>query len=419
MSSIATRISSLHAGSARLLALPTGIRDVVSFRGSFLSAPDLRADEDVMQSLVTDLLDKGSQTRDRFEIADLLDGRGARLYFFSDGLRLGFAGRCLRDDLGDVLDLASELLRQPAFDADEVEKARQKAIASVRRSTESTSSRASGAYTRRLYDEAHPNHALRPETEIARLAEATPEAIRAYHAAHLGSDGLTIVAVGDVDPDGLAARVGDAFGAWAPHGREAVFSASASPEPPGREHVPMLDKLNLDVRMGHAIALRRASEDFLPLYAGVFALGGNFSSRLMQTVRDEQGLTYGVSARLSGIAIEHDMDFRVSVSLSQDNLERGIQATREQIVRWAADGITPDELARVQTTLTGKHVVGLATTGALATRLLINAERDFGADYLDVYPDEVRALTAEQVNRALSRWISPEKLHVVTAGTQA
>ncbi|MEM6326817.1 MAG: pitrilysin family protein [Bacteroidota bacterium] len=416
--SIASRVTDLPTGPVRLLALPTGIRDVVSFRGSFRSAPDLSRDDDVTQDLVTDLLDKGSQRLDRFEIADLLDGRGARLSFYSDGLRMGFAGRCLREDLADVLALASELLRTPAFDPDEVQKARQKAIASVRRSTESTGARANGAFTRRVYPSAHPTHILPHETEMTRLGAVTEETARAYHAAHVGTEGLTLAVVGDVEPGALGVVVAEAFREWGAHGREATFERAARPVPPGRETVAMSDKLNLDVRMGHPVPLRRDSADFLALFAGVFTLGGNFSGRLMQTVRDEQGLTYGIGARLAGVSVEHDLDLRVSVSLSQENLERGIAATREQIERWHG-GIAPEELERTQTTLAGQHVVSLATTGGLAARLLVNAERGFGPEYLDRYPRDVEALTVEAVNAAIAQYVDPEALHVVAAGTVA
>ncbi|MEM1054383.1 MAG: pitrilysin family protein [Bacteroidota bacterium] len=414
--SIASRVADLPAGPARLLALPTGVRDVVSFRGSFRSAPDLSRDDDVTQGLVADLLDKGSATRDRFEIADLLDGRGARLSFYSDGLQMGFAGRCLREDLRDVLALASELYQTPAFDTEEVQKARQKAIAGVRRSRESTGARANGALTRRLYPSTHPNYILPTDKEIDRLSAVTPETARAYHDAHTGSEGLTLTAVGDVDPGDLAALASEAFRDWQPHGREATFSQIAGPKAPGRETVEMADKLNLDVRLSHPIPLRRNSADFLALFAGVFTLGGNFSGRLMQTVRDEQGLTYGVSARLAGVSVEHDFDLRVSISLSQENLERGIAATREQIEQWHG-GITEEEVERTKTTLVGQHVVGLATTGGLAARLLVNAERGFGPEYLDQYPEDVRTLTVERVNAAIARYVNPAALHIVAAGT--
>ena len=413
---LAPRITDTTAGPARLLLLPTGVRDAVSFRGSFETAPDLGADDDITQGIVSSVLDKGTRTRDRFEIAQELEGRGARVSFYSDNLRMGFAGRALRDDLPDVLALVAEQLRQPALDDDEIQKAVVRAVASVRRSRESTGAQASGALSRRLYPPAHPNYVLDPDAELALLEAVTPETVRAYHADHFGADDLTLAIVGDV-PEASAKAVAQAFGGWAEHGRAAQFQATAEPEPAGRVEVEMEDRRNLDVYLGHAVDLRRDSPDFLAAYAGVFALGGNFSGRLMQTVRDEQGLTYGIGASLGGPSVHHDGHVRVQVTLSQENLARGIAATRAEIEGFVDEGVSADALRQTQTTLAGLHVVGLATTGGLAARLLVNAERGFPLDYLDRYPDLIRALTARDVTDAVRRHVRPADLHVSVAGS--
>lgn len=397
--------------------LPTPVRDVVSFRGSFQTAPDMTSDDDVVQSLTGVLLDKGTATRDRFAIAEMLEGRGARLSFYSDGLRMGISGRALREDLSDVLELAGEILRQPAFELEQVEKAKTRAIAGVRRAREATDSQAAGALARRLYGLPHPNYVLTPEEEIGRIEAVTPEAIRRYHTEHVGPRGLVLAFVGDVDPETIPSTLTEAFDGWAAPSLDPVYDASASAQPPGEVAVEMADRRNLDVRMGHALGLRRDHDDYLALYTAVFALGGNFSSRLMQTVRDEQGLTYGIHASLSNVTVDHDGHLAVSVTLSQENLRRGIAATREQVDRFVAEGIGDEELSRTQTTLSGRHVVGLATTGGIAARLLINAERGFDVGYLDRYADAIHALTPARVTEVLRRYTRPESLHTVVAGT--
>ena len=397
--------------------LPTPVRDVVSFRGSFQTALDLTTDDDVVQSLTSVLLDKGTQVRDRFAIAEMLEGRGARLSFYSDGLRMGISGRALREDLPDVLELAGEVLRQPAFEAEQVDKAKTRALAGVRRAREATDSQAAGSLARRLYGLPHPNYVLTPDEEIARIEAVTPEAIRRFHAKHIGPRDLVLAFVGDLDPDAIPATLLAAFDGWTAAALTPVFDASASPQAPGTETVAMAERRNLDVRMGHALDLRRDHDDYLALYTAVFALGGNFSSRLMQTVRDEQGLTYGIQAALSNVTVEHDGHLAVSVTLSQENLDRGIEATREQVEGFVAEGMSAEVLGQTQTTLAGRHVVGLATTGGIAARLLINAERGFEVGYLDRYPDMIHALTPDQVTEVLRRHIRPEELHTVTAGT--
>lgn len=414
---LASRVRDVVAGPARLLLLPTDVRDVVSFRGSFRTAPDFAGDDDLVQSLLANLLDKGTRQRDRFDIAEDLEGRGATLSFYSDGLRLGFSGRSLRDDLPDVLALAAEQLREPALDADEVTKAVVRAVAGARRSRESTGAQASGALSRQLYGPSHPNYVLDPDHEIACLETITPDDVRAYHSAHVGSDALTVVVVGDVDAEATEAAVRSAFGGWEPHARESAFATHADPEPPGRTVVEIADRRNLDVRIGHTTRLRRDSPDFLAAYAGVFALGGNFSGRLMQTVRDEQGLTYGIGASLGAASVEYDGHVYVSVTLSQENLARGIDATREQVEGFVAEGVSEEVLEQTRTTLAGQHVVALATTGGVAARLLVNAERGFELAYLDQYPDLVRDLTAAEVTDAVRQHLRPDDLHEVVAGS--
>jgi predicted Zn-dependent peptidase len=179
----------------------------------------------------------------------------------------------------------------------------------------------------------------------------------------------------------------------------------------------MADRHNLDARLGHAVALRRSDADFVALYVGNFALGGNFSSRLMQEVRDVQGLTYGISSALSGVTVEHTGHWCVSVGLSGAHLVRGLAATEAVVRRFVEEGVHEAELAEKQETIAGTHLVGLATTSGLAARLLVNAERGFPVAYLDDYPALVRALTVDEVNAAARRHLHPDRLHLAVAGT--
>jgi predicted Zn-dependent peptidase len=186
---------------------------------------------------------------------------------------------------------------------------------------------------------------------------------------------------------------------------------------PGREIVSMPDRHNLDVRLGHGLDIRRDHPDYVALYVGVHALGGNFSARLMNCVRDELGLTYGITARLVGASVLHAGHFQVSVTLSGDNLEPGIEAARAVIDAFVGEGVSAPELARHQETLAGGYSVGLGTTRGMAEALLTAHERGFGSGYLDRFPELIRALSVDEVNAAVRRYLRPERLHVVVAGT--
>ena len=250
-----------------------------------------------------------------------------------------------------------------------------------------------------------------------RLAALTLDDVRAYHAAHFGARNLLLAFAGDLDAGATAAAVTESFGDWAAPEAGAGFAAEAAPQPPGRTEIALADRQNLDVRLGHAVAVRRDDADYLPLYVGNYVFGGNFSARLMSTVRDEQGLTYGIGASLAGIRVEHGGHWRISVTLSGDALERGLAATLEQAQRFVEGGITEAELEEKKTTIAGTYKVGLATTGGLATALLANAERHFGVAYLDDFPALVEQLSLGEVNDAIRRHLDPEALHVTVAGT--
>lgn len=416
LKTLAERVQDRHSGRCRLLTLRSPVRNVVSWRGSLMAYPAFEQGEELLQNLTVSMLDKGTRRRDRFEIAEFLEDRGAQVQFSSDGLHVEFSGRALRDDVADVLAIVAEQLREPALDADEFDKAKARVAAGFQRSLENTGAQASGALSRRLYRSAHPNYAEQPEAHLARLEQLTIDEVRAYHARHFGARELILVLVGDVDEANAERVVGDAFGDW--QGTDVIprFDVAAHPQEPGRAAVPMPDKQNVDVRMGHDLDLLRGDPDYVPLYVANYVLGGNFSARLMTVIRDEMGLTYGIRSGLSGVTREYQGHWVVSVTLSEENVERGVEATVAEVRRFVAEGITAAELEEKKTTISGSFKVGLATTGGLASALLTNAERGFDVDYLDRFPGIVGSLSLEEVNDAVRRHFDPDRFHVALAG---
>ena len=413
---LAPRIEDRSAGPGRLLTLETAVDDIVSWRGSFLAYPDLAAEDELRQELTVSLLDKGTEHRDRFALARVLEDCGAKLDLSSDGLYVDVSGRALVEDLPRVLDVLAEMLRAPAFEESEFEKARAQAIAETRRRMEKTGAQASAALTRRLFGAGHPNHSAAPEAVIERLRSLTLEDIRAYHTEHIGATDWTMAVVGDLDHGAVEQVVADAFEGWGPHEAEPTHETEAAPEDVGRSVVPMPDKSNVDVRLGHPVPIRRDHPDYHALYVGNYILGGNFAARLMDTVRDEKGLTYHIGSGLSGVTTRYAGYWQTSVTLSQDTLDEGIAATTDVIRRFVEEGATGAELDDKKTTITGSYAVGLATTRRLAQSILTNAERGFETDYLDRFPEAIRALTLEEVNEAVRTHLRPDEMHEALAG---
>lgn len=407
-------------GPTRLLTLNTEVENVVSWRGSFLAYPDLAAGDDIRQKLTVSLLDKGTEHRDRFELARVLEDCGAKLDLSSDGLYVEASGRSLVEDLPRVMDVLAEMLRVPSFDKEEFEKARAKAIAQVQRQMEQTGPQASKALTRRLFAPGHPNYSEAPGRVLEQLRRLTVTDVRAYHANHFGSTEWTMAVVGDLDHSAVETTVGDAFAGWSSHEAEPAHETNGAPEKEvGRTAIPMPDKSNVDVRMGHTVPLRRDDEDYPALYLGNYILGGDFAARFMNTVRDEKGLTYHIGSGLSGVSTRYSGYWQLNVTLSRETLDAGMEATKDVLRTFVQKGATEEELSDKKTTITGSYAVGLATTRRLAQSILTNAERGFDLAYLDRFPEEIRELTLDDVNAAVRTYLRPEALQEALAGVEA
>jgi len=415
---LASRIEDREAGPGRLLTLRTSVDDVVSWRGSFMANPDPAAGDSLRQKLTVSLLDKGTEQRDRFELARVLEDCGAKLDLSSDGLYVEVSGRALVEDLPRVLDVMAEMLRRPAFDAEEFQKTRSQVAADIQRRMEKTSARASAALTQRLFSEGHPNYNPSPEAVLKRLQRLTVQDVRDYHDTHFGVTDWTLAVVGDLEHEEVGATVTEALEGWASHDAPAVYDTDPNPEEVGRTAVPMPDKSNVDVRLGHPLPIRRDHDDYTALYVGNYILGGNFAARLMSTVRDEMGLTYSIRSSLSGVTSHYAGSWQTSVTLSHDTVEEGIAATKDVIRAFVEEGATQEELDAKKTTITGSYTVGLATTERLAQSMLTNAERGFEVSYLDDFPSEIRALTLEEVNEAVEHYIDPDAIQEALAGTR-
>jgi len=411
------RILERQVGSCRLLILPVEVENVVSWLGSFTSNPVFEAGDELRQSLVISMLDKGTRRRDRFEIADVLENRGAELHFRDRGIRIGFSGRALKEDVADVMDVMAEQLTEPLFDREEFLKARLRIAASIRRSIERTGVRASRALRQQMFSPAHPNYSFEPEIELANLDEMTLDSLQAYHQGHFGSEAFTLVVAGDVDADEMEEIVARCLGHWSGNNAAPGYETAARIGAPSWLPLQMPDKTNIDVRMGHPLAVRQNEEVYTTLYIANFILGGNFSSRLMDIVRDEMGLTYGVNASLTGINRHYDGYWLVNITLSEDKLEEGLEATKNVLADFVAQGATADELADKKTTLTGTFKVQLATTNGLAATILRGLERGFGRDYLDRFPEWIEATTLEEINGAVKAHFDPGSLHTALAGS--
>lgn len=400
--------------------LPWQIESVVSVRGSYACPVDLASGEGLVLDLMAAMLDKGTTEQSKSEIYDRLERVGASISFSTSGDRLDFQARCLVRDLETVLALVQEQVHQPAFLEEELALVKGRTGAHLSRQASDPSYMSRNRLSRVLFDESHPHRELPLEMLAAKVAETTTDDLKRLQSRGDLFNGLRIAIVGDVEHlDPLA--VADALSVTT-EGDDAAFDsrnhAGAEREDATEHHIEIPDRPNLNVLFGHAVNVPTTHPDYLALWTGVFILGGNFSSRLMTTIRDEKGLTYGIRSYLSGMAASRPGAWVTGVTLSRDKLQEGLKATRAVMKQFVTGGVTSTELEERKQTMTGSYEVDLATTSGVASRLLMHMNRGWDVERIDTHPEYIAAIQTDEVNRVVGQMLDAGALSLITAGTR-
>jgi zinc protease len=406
-----------HINGADVIIYPTGVKDVVTIVGS-LPAGDAFADakSPAVATLTGMMLDKGTTRADKFAIAQQLDGVGASISFNVGVLTVGVHAKCLRKDAPTILRLIAEQLRTPAFPAAEFEKSKKQLAGALQRSLEDTDYRANIAFARAIYPAGHPNHRVATEDMLAAIAGTQLDAIKAFHKKYYGPAHLTLVIVGDLDPKQITSELKKDLSGWT-GGVDVMHADRAKPQDaPSAQTLYMADKTSVSIVLGQASGVRYSDADAIPLRVAAAVLGSGFTSRLFGTVRDKEGLTYNINAYMDNDTFT-DGDWRISASFAPELLDKGLASTRRELKTWWQSGVTADELRARKSDLVGSYKVSLATTDGLASFILRTLQRGRPLTWLDDYPKAIEALSLEQVNGVIRKYLNPDKMALIEAGS--
>ena len=400
----------------RLLTLKRGT-GVITMRGSMLGGDIYSTKNGRTADMVAAMLDQGTTNMSKFEISEKLESAGARLSFFNGQSRVGFSGKFLSEDTNMVVGLLADQLQNPLFAEEELEKAKKRQIAGYKRSKESTRGNAMNNMLQAFYGSDHQNSPTNPDQAIKEIKTLTPKNLKDYHNENYGLGSMVLVFVGDVDHAEMENLIKQSFKGWKQSPLKNKEEKNLGTKASSKVYVTMQDKTSTDFVVGTVLGIDRYHPDYLPLYLATHTLGGNFSARLMQTVRVKEGLTYGINSSLSGFGNGNDGYWMVGGTFSPKLLSKGESSTLREVKLWAEEGITQKELDVTKSTLVGGFQVGFDTTGGLAGGILSAAVIYNDLTYLDSYPNMVKRVTLEQANSAITKYINFDGLYQVAVGT--
>jgi zinc protease len=388
----------------------------VVVRASFLvGAVDDPPGKEGLAFFTARVMQRGTSRHTFQQISELTDGLGASLNVDAGLHTIEVGARCLDDDLGALIDLMAEIIREPIFPADEIERFRGQLLTGLREQADDTRSVVERRFRELAYPPGHPYHRwpLGDETSVARIAR---DDLVAFHRRYVQPNRLCVSYAGGVRFDAFCDQVARSFTGWSPTVSAARTAIPDAPPPETlvRRDYPLPGKTQSDLGLGRP-TLRRADPDFYALGMADLILGGlGLSGRLGEVVRDAEGLAYYVSSNVD--VTFGPAPWEVQAGVNPGNLERAIGLIREEVERIRTAAVREEELADSKSYLTGILPLSLETNDGVA-RLLQRIERfDLGLDYLDRYPSIINALTRDQVLDAARTYFSADRIVVVTAG---
>lgn len=403
---------------ARLLVLENRATPTVAIKGSLRAGSYFEPREKPgVAQIAAEMLDRGTRRRNKLELARDIEATGAQIGFGADAFAVRFGGRALAEDLPEIFRAIAEILREPAFPQDELDKLKQQTVAALLEQHSNTGYRAYERFAQLLFAPEHPFY-VQPLDELTdSINRITTDDLHDFYRQQYGGRSLIISLAGDVEAQTAQDLFDKSFAGFSgPERIEIEVDHMNRQTETVRETVRIKGKPNIDVLLGSFADLRRDSEDYYAAIIANSALGqSTLSSRLGLTVRDREGLTYGINSRFRAAGLVAGAWY-IGVSLNPSTVERAIESTLNVVRDYIANGITDVELADEKSSAIGTFKVALSTNGGLADAVW-NAEfYDLGADYVDRFPAIIERVTGDEVNRAIRRYFNPDQLTIVAAG---
>jgi zinc protease len=359
------------------------------------------------------LLTEGAGGLDSNAFADAVRDQAINLGFGAGRDQFEGSLRALTDALPDAVRLASLAMTRPRFEASAVERVRARALAAERRALETPR----GQANRSFWAAAFPGHpAGRPTSgTAASLASLTVPQMQAALARQMRRDGLLVAVSGAIRPEALTALLAELFSGL-PAGRPPAAPALPGFTRFGQQVVPVTAPQSTAMFGQEGLATTDPDWEAAQVMLRVLG-GGGFSSRLMQAVREERGLAYGISAGLD--LMFHRGTLIGAVSSENARMAETLAVTRAEWRRMAEAGPTEEELADAVAYLTGALPLQFVDSRRIADGLLTLRQNDRAPEWLAGRPARLAALKRNQLAAVAGRLLRADDLSVVIAGQPA
>ena len=366
-----------------------------------------------LASVTAQMLREGTKTKNSIELAEYIDRLGASISastsFGSSDTVLSAAG--LSDNIDSWLGVAFEILLQPSFAADELQKLKQRMRVQLREQRSNANFLLGERFNRAVYGE-HP--AANVSVTAESLDRLTQDALRQWHRERYAPQNSILGIAGDVRAKDVIVKLEKLLAGWKKSELRPIWPRD--PQAASARKVYLVDRpssVQTTVSIGN-IAIDRRSPDYLPMVVMNDIIGGGASARLFLNLREEKGYTYGVYSDFT--AVHYPGPWRAGGNMRTEVTEGAMIEFFNEIRRIRDEKVPPGELAESQRSIVASFALSLEQPSrALAFAITLKLY-GLPADYWDTYAAKIAAVTATDVQRVARKYLDPDTLQITAVG---
>jgi zinc protease len=356
----------------------------------------------------------GTEKQTGDQLDQFLESRAASVETGSGVDSSGVSMSILKGDFDAVFPIWVDVLRGPAFREDKIELAKTQARTGIARRNDEPGGIIGREAGKLGYG---PDSPYARQSEYATVRSITRDDLIAFHKSTVHPNNIILSFIGDFDSAKLEKKLRDTFSSWMRGPQVAKPDANLQTAKAGVYFIAKDNVTQANIAMVHA-GTTRNNPDYHALVVMNEIFSGGFSGRLMQTLRSQRGLTYGVGGGV-GTPWDYPGLFRVQMATKSETTLEAIDAMRGEVRRLINDPVTAAELSLAKESILNAYVFTMDTRDkALGQRVLLELY-GFPADYFEKYPSLIEKVTAEDVQRVARKYVHPDALAVLVVGNES
>ncbi len=354
------------------------------------------------------LMGTGTKTKSKAQLDEETDFIGANLSTSSSGI---FASSLTKHST-KLLDLITDVLYNPAFSQDELDKLKTQTLSGLAAEKDDPSAIAGNVRRALIFGKQHPYGLFTTEKSVGVI---TLEDCKNYYNTFFKPNNAYLIIVGDIDLKTAKTLSEKYFAKWV--AGEVKNPTYTKPKEPAKTYVALVDRpasVQSVINISYPVDLMPGTQEAIKARVTNQILGVGFSARLNQNLREKHGYTYGAGSQLNPDNVIGS--FNASASVRNEVTDSSIHEFLSELKRIVNEPVSEKELALAKAEISGAFGRSLETPQTIANFALNTAKYNLPKDYYNNYLKYVDAVTLTDVQAAAKKFIRPENAHIVVVG---